>query len=166
MPICLEPKAINIAVSSSIIEKMASDPAAAAKYENVFAEMSGNAERVEKFAQEYNDEILGAGAAIDKNGKVSYWMVGRSKDKMENPGTVYKEKIQKQIVEKRAKRGRGLEGEKTGKGRILRKNDGEDESKADRDGNKSVCEGAGRWKRHADGFIHIAVRRKEELLCG
>ena len=93
----------NIAVSSSIIEKMASDPAAA-KYEKVFAEMSGNAERVEKFAQENNDEILGAGAVIDKNGKVSYWMVGRSKDKMENPGTVYKEKIQKQIAEKRAKR--------------------------------------------------------------
>ena len=168
MPICLEPKAINIAVSSSIIEKMASDPAAVAKYENVFAEMSGNAERVEKFAQEYNDEILGAGAVIDKNGKVSYWMVGRSKDKMENPGTVYKEKIQKQIAEKRAKRKEEevLKEKKTGKGRILRKNDGEDESKADRDGNKSVCEGAGRWNRHADGFIHIAVRRKEELLCG
>lgn len=94
----------NIAVSSSIIEKMASDPAAAAKYEKVFAEMSGNAERVEKFARENNDEILGAGAVIDKNGKISYWMVGRSKDKMENPGTVYKEKIQKQIAEKRAKR--------------------------------------------------------------
>ena len=94
----------NIAVSSSIIEKMASDPAAAAKYEKVFAEMSGNAERVEKFARENNDEILGAGAVIDKNGKISYWMVGRSKDKMENPGTVYKDKIQKQIAEKRAKR--------------------------------------------------------------
>lgn len=94
----------NIAVSSSIIEKMASDPVAAAKYEKVFAEMSGNAERVEKFARENNDEILGAGAVIDKNGKISYWMVGRSKDKMENPGTVYKEKIQKQIAEKRAKR--------------------------------------------------------------
>lgn len=94
----------NIAVSSSIIEKMASDPAAATKYEKVFVEMSGNAERVEKFARENNDEILGAGAVIDKNGKISYWMVGRSKDKMENPGTVYKEKIQKQIAEKRAKR--------------------------------------------------------------
>ena len=94
----------NIAVSSSIIEKMASDPAAAAKYEKVFAEMSGNAEKKKKFARENNDEILGAGAVIDKNGKVSYWMVGRSKDKMENPGTVYKEKIQKQIAEKRAKK--------------------------------------------------------------
>ena len=41
---------------------------------------------------------------IDKNGKVSYWMVGRSKDKIENPGTVYKEKVQKQIEEKRAKK--------------------------------------------------------------
>ncbi len=94
----------NIAVSSSIIEKMASAPAVAAKYEKVFAEMSGNADRVKKFAQENNDEILGAGAVIDKNGKVSYWMAGRSKDKMENPETVYKEKVQKQIAEKRAKR--------------------------------------------------------------
>ena len=94
----------NIAVSSSIVEKMASDPAAAAKYEKVFAEMSGNSERIEKFARENNDEILSAGALIDKNGKVSYWMVGRSKDKIENPGTVYKEKVQKQIEEKRAKK--------------------------------------------------------------
>ena len=94
----------NIAVSSSIVEKMASDPAAAAKYEKVFAEMSGNSERIEKFARENNDEILSAGALIDKNGKVSYWMVGRSKDTMENPGTVYKEKVQKQIEEKRAKK--------------------------------------------------------------
>ena len=94
----------NIAVSSSIVEKMASDPAAAAKYEKVFAEMSGNSERIEKFARENNDEILSAGALIDKNGKVSYWMVGRSKDTMENPGTVYKEKVQKQIAQKRAKK--------------------------------------------------------------
>ncbi len=94
----------NIAVSSGIIEKMASDPAAAAKYEKVFAEMSGNSERIEKFARENNDEILSAGALIDKDGKVSYWMVGRSKDTMENPGTVYKEKVQKQIAEKRAEK--------------------------------------------------------------
>ena len=94
----------NIAVSSSIVEKMASDPAAAAKYEKIFAEMSGNSERVEKFAKENNQEILGAGAIIDKNGEVSYWMAGRSKNKIENPGTVYKEKVQKQIAEKRAKK--------------------------------------------------------------
>ena len=94
----------NIAVSSNIVEKMASDPAAAAKYEKVFAEMSGNSERVEKFAKENNQEILGAGAIIDKNGKVSYWMAGRSKNKIENPGTAYKEKVQKQIAEKRAKK--------------------------------------------------------------
>jgi len=94
----------NIAVSSSIVEKMASDPAAAAKYEKIFAEMSGNSERVEKFARENNQEILGAGAIIDKNGKVSYWMAGRSKNKIENPGTAYKEKVQKQIAEKRAKK--------------------------------------------------------------
>ena len=94
----------NIAVSPGIVEKMAKDPAAAAKYEKVFAEMSGNSERIEKFARENNDEILSAGALIDKNGKASYWMVGRSKDTMENPGTVYKEKIQKQIAEKRVKK--------------------------------------------------------------
>ena len=94
----------NIAVSPGIVEKMAKDPAEAAKYEKVFAEMSGNSERIEKFARENNDEILGAGALIDENGKVSYWMVDRSKDTMENPGTVYKEKIQKQIAEKRVKK--------------------------------------------------------------
>lgn len=93
----------NIAVSPNIIEKMASDPSTAERYESVFEEISHNSERVEKFAKENNQEILGAGAVIDKNGKVSYWMVGRSKDKFENPGTVYKDKIQQQIKEKREK---------------------------------------------------------------
>lgn len=94
----------NVAISASVVEKMATDPQTAAKYEKVVSGMSGNAERIEKFAQENNDEILGAGVVIDKNGKVSYWMVGRSKDTMENPGTVYKEKVQKQLEEKRAKK--------------------------------------------------------------
>ena len=80
----------NVAISASVVERMATDPQAAAKYEEIVSSMSGNAERIEKFAQENNDEILGAGVVIDKNGKVSYWMVGRSKDTMENPGTVYK----------------------------------------------------------------------------
>lgn len=94
----------NVAISASIVEKMSKDPAAAAKYEKIISDMAGNADRIEKFAKENNDEILGAGVVIDKNGKVSYWMVGRSKDKIENPGTVYKEKVQKQIEEKRAKK--------------------------------------------------------------
>ncbi len=94
----------NIAVSPGIVEKMANDPAAAAKYEKVFAELSGNAERIEKFARETGDEIFGAGAVIDRNGKVSWWMAGRSRERIENPGTVYKEKVQKQIAEKRVKK--------------------------------------------------------------
>ena len=94
----------NVAISASVVERMATDPQTAEKYEKVVSDMSGNAERIEKFAQENNDEILGAGVVIDKNGKVSYWMVGRSKDTYENPGTVYKEKVQKQLEEKRAKR--------------------------------------------------------------
>ncbi|WP_277935528.1 hypothetical protein [Parablautia muri] len=36
--------------------------------------------------------------------KVSYRMVDRSKDTMENPSTVYKEKVQKQIAEKCGKK--------------------------------------------------------------
>ncbi len=94
----------NVAISPGIVEKMSKDPAAAAKYEKVISDMAGNADRIEKFAKENNDEILGAGVVIDKNGKVSYWMVGRSKDKIENPGTVYKEKVQAQIEGKRAKK--------------------------------------------------------------
>lgn len=94
----------NVAISASAVERMAADPQAAAKYEKVISGMGGNAERIEKFAQENNDEILGAGVVIDKNGKVSYWMVGRSKNTMENPGTLYKEKVQKQLADKRAKR--------------------------------------------------------------
>lgn len=94
----------NVAISASIVEKMAVDPQAAAKYEKVISDMSGNAERIEKFAKENNHEILGAGVVIDKNGKVSYWMAGRSKKVIENPGSVYKRKVQKEIEEKRAKK--------------------------------------------------------------
>ncbi len=40
---------------------------------------------------------------IDKNGKVTYWGISKAKP-VENPGTVYKEKMQKQLEENRAKK--------------------------------------------------------------
>jgi hypothetical protein len=94
----------NIAISSSIIEKMASDPAVAAKYEKVIADVPKAAEEIRKGVEATGSELLASGTAIDKNGRVSYWCIGKKKEAVENPGTVYKEKVQKQLEEKRAKK--------------------------------------------------------------
>ena len=94
----------NIAISSSILEKMASDPATAAKYEKVIEDVPKAAEEIKESLANYGGEVIASGTVIDKNGKVSYWCVGKWDEEIENPGTVYKEKVQKQLEEKRAKK--------------------------------------------------------------
>ena len=94
----------NVAISSNIIEKMATDPTAAAKYEKVIADTPKLGEESKKHLEAEGVELVSYGTVIDKNGKITYWGVGRSIDAVENPGTVYKEKVQKQLEEKRAKK--------------------------------------------------------------
>lgn len=94
----------NVAISSEIIEKMAANPDVAAKYEKIIKEVPENAKNIEKFAKDNNQVIYGSGVVIDKDGKVSYWMVGGDKESRENPGTVYKEKMQEQLDAVRAKK--------------------------------------------------------------
>ena len=93
----------NIAISSSIIEKMASDPAAAAKYEKVIADVPNAAQEIKEGVEATGSELLACGTVIDSDGKVSYWCIGKGKT-VENPGTAYKEKVQKQLEEKRAEK--------------------------------------------------------------
>lgn len=94
----------NIAISSSILEKMASEPTTAAKYEKVIADVPKAAEEIKEGVASYGGEVLACGTVIDKNGKVSYWSISRYNEVRENLGTVYKEKVQKQLEEKRAKK--------------------------------------------------------------
>ena len=93
----------NVAISSKIVEKMASDPATAAKYEKVIAETPEQGEKFVKDCEARNTIVYAQGVVIDKDGKVTYWAIGGDKEPRENPGTVYKEKVQKQLEEKRAK---------------------------------------------------------------
>ena len=93
----------NVVISSKIIEKMASDPAVAAKYEKVIADAPDLGERFKKEISAMGGEQIACGTVIDKDGKVTYWGISRAKPR-ENPGTVYKEKVQKQLAEKREKK--------------------------------------------------------------
>lgn len=94
----------NVAISSKIVEKMASDPAAAAKYEKVIADTPEQGEKFVKDCEARNTVVYAQGVVIDKDGKVTYWAIGGDKEPRENPGTVYREKMQKQLEEKRAKK--------------------------------------------------------------
>ena len=94
----------NVAISSKIVEKMASDPATAAKYEKVIADTPEQGEKFVKDCEARNTIVYAQGVVIDKDGKVTYWAIGGDKEPRENPGTVYKEKVQKQLEEKRAKK--------------------------------------------------------------
>lgn len=94
----------NIAISSNIIAKMASDPTVAAKYEKVIADTPTSGERIKERCEANGSKVYACGTMIDKDGKVTYWAVGGETEAHENPGTVYKEKMQKQLEEKRAKK--------------------------------------------------------------
>lgn len=68
------------------------------------ADVPKAAEKIRKGVEATGSELLASGTVIDKNGKVSYWCIGKKKEAVENPGTVYKEKVQKQLEEKRAEK--------------------------------------------------------------
>lgn len=88
----------NIAISQSIIDKMACDPVSAAKYEKVIADTPDFGKWAKETAEsEPGCKHIASGICIDKDGKVTYWGVGSKTT--EGPGT--KEKMQKMLEEKR-----------------------------------------------------------------
>ena len=91
----------NVAISSSIVAKMANDPVMAAKYEKVIADIPNHGKKVkEKIESEPGCKVYASGVKIDKDGKVTYWIVGGKSG--EGPGT--KEKMQKMLKEKRVEK--------------------------------------------------------------
>lgn len=94
----------NIAISSNIIEKMATDSATAAKYEKVIADVPKSAEIIKEGLAANGAEMVASGTVIDKDGKVSYWCIGKHEVPKDDPGNSYKEQVQKQLEEKRAKK--------------------------------------------------------------
>ncbi len=91
----------NVAISSSVIAKMANDPVVAAKYEKIIADIPNHGKEVkEKIESEPGCKVYASGVKIDKDGKVTYWIVGGKSG--EGPGT--KEKMQKMLEEKRVEK--------------------------------------------------------------
>ena len=87
----------NLAISQSVIDRMAKDPATAAKYEKIIAEIPGLEEETKAEVEATGGNYIASGVCIDKDGKVTYWIVGSKSG--EGPGT--KEKMQKMLEEKR-----------------------------------------------------------------
>ena len=94
----------NIVIASNIIEKMASDPATAAKYEKYIAEVPEAAGIMKDGIEAHGNEMVACGTAIDKDGKVTYWSVSRHKPSKESQSVSYKKILQEQLEEKRAKK--------------------------------------------------------------
>lgn len=91
----------NIAISQSIIDKMAKDPATAAKYEKIIADIPNIAKDIkERTESRPGSKLIASGVKIDKDGKVTYWSVSSLTG--EGPGT--KEKMQKMLEEKRVEK--------------------------------------------------------------
>jgi len=91
----------NLAISASIVEKMAKDPAVATKYEKVISDIPDAAKDIkERVESTPGSKLIASGVKIDKDGKVSYWSV--SSRIGEGPGT--KEKMQKMLEEKRVEK--------------------------------------------------------------
>ncbi|MDE5910641.1 MAG: hypothetical protein K2H52_18245 [Lachnospiraceae bacterium] len=94
----------NVAISANIIEKMAKDPAAAAKYEKVIADAPKAAEEIKEGLAAHGAEMVAGGTVIDKDGKVSYWCIGKHEPPKDSPIVSYKKQMQEQLDEKRAKK--------------------------------------------------------------
>lgn len=94
----------NIVISSNIMEQMASDPAVAAKYERYIAEVPEAAGIMKDGIAAHGGEMLACGTAIDRDGKVTYWSIGRHKPPKETQSASYQKTLQEKLEEKRAKK--------------------------------------------------------------
>ena len=94
----------NIVIASNIIEQMASDPAAAAKYEKYIDEVPKAAGIMKNGIEAHGNEMVACGTAIDKDGKVTYWSISRHKPSKESQSVSYKKTLQEQLEEKRIKK--------------------------------------------------------------
>ena len=94
----------NVYIPRNIAEKMASDEAYAAKYEKLISEEPENSRHMQEYCDNHNTILYGTGMQIHEDGSVTWWAIGGDKEPRENPGTVYREKVQKQLKEKRAQK--------------------------------------------------------------
>lgn len=94
----------NVVISSNIIEKMASDSETAAKYEKIIEEAPEAARIIKDGLASYGAEMIACGTSIDKNGKVTYWSIGRHKPQEDNSMVYNKKSIAEQVQEKRQKK--------------------------------------------------------------
>lgn len=90
----------NLAISQSVIDKMAKDPVVAEKYEKIISEIPGLEEQTKAEVEATGGKYIASGVCVDKDGKVTYWIVGSKSG--EGPGT--KEKMQKMLEEKRVEK--------------------------------------------------------------
>lgn len=94
----------NVVISSNIIEKMASDPETAAKYEKIIEEAPEATRIIKDGLASYGAEMIACGTSVDKNGKVTYWSIGRHKPQEDNKTISNKKTIAEQVQEKREKK--------------------------------------------------------------
>ena len=88
----------NLAISASMVEKMAKDPVTAAKYEKIIADIPDTAKEMKELTESRpGSKLIASGVKVDKDGNITYW--GVSSRIGEGPGT--KEKMQKMLEEKR-----------------------------------------------------------------
>ena len=65
----------NIYIEDNILQKMASDPEVASKYEKVIGNVVKDGEEIKKGIESHGHQCLACGTQIDGNGRVSYWGV-------------------------------------------------------------------------------------------
>jgi len=65
----------NIYIEDNIIQKMASDPAYAAKYEKVIADAPKAGKEIKESLESMGLRCLASGTQIDEKGRVTYWSV-------------------------------------------------------------------------------------------
>lgn len=92
----------NIYIEDNILEKMASDPSYAAKYEKVIGNVVKDGEECKKAIEGGGtSKLLACGTRIDKDGRVSYWSVSLNIGPKVRMGTELREKANAQLEKQR-----------------------------------------------------------------
>lgn len=95
----------NVYIEKNMIDKMASDPAVAAKYEELIARVPEEGKQAEQDIKELSNgegTMIASGMQIHKNGKVTYWGVAVYNRQQAGMGTELRKKAQETLEKQQA----------------------------------------------------------------
>ena len=94
----------NIYIAKEVADRAKKDPELMKTLEDQISKVPQSVQEIKDGMKRLGSETIACGVQIDKNGRISYWCIGRKVSGNEDNKPTYKEQVQKQLAEMREKK--------------------------------------------------------------